>query len=197
MAKQVKSWLGVDFAPEQIENIINHYMAGPFRLVTAFLESGNDGLRRTSAEETANQVMPSFFRAMGGSLAYGKSHDTGQAMYYQAVNHYNELLRSRDINIHSREYGSNVPKREMYQTTQMQKGGFTPEQIADVLRLQRMKSQLSSLEQKATTNLRPLFQSSEDSTPLKEAFHGLAQQRERIYNGNDGIMALNYFASAR
>jgi hypothetical protein len=127
---------------------------------------------------------------MGLGIMYGKTYDTNQAMYYRAFNHYKHRIRREGLDILSKEYGSNVAKREAYQSQVLRDGGWNNDDIQDWLTLRSIQTAITSNNQKFHAEARPVFLSSEDSGPIRSMFEEHAIKQNALYE--DAVNRVNW-----
>ncbi len=193
MAKGLQQSTGFDMAPEQIKNWVKHISVGPFRLISGMLNQ--DELRTRGQRTTSYDEMGPWLSAMGGSLLYGRTYDTGRSMYYQALDNYRERIRREGIDIKDRSYGNDPEKREIYQTRVLKRAGWSTDDINDFLILMDTETKLRSNNQKFSNEVRPIWLSSDESSSIRRVFEELAVDQGNLYN--TAVNQLSFYTGAR
>lgn len=191
-AKDILKYFGADFAPEQIRSLANGLLIGPARLFKGIIE--DSPMARASRSESASQTLGPVWTALGASLLYGNTYDTGKAMFYNALDAFNRRIRKSGIEITSKEYGSDRDKKEAFLRERLPQAGFSAQDIEDYLRLDRAMADIRKYNRTSSDIIMPLWQE-EDSGPLKEALEGYARDTGAMYDA--AVNGLNFYKGIR
>lgn len=197
-AKLVHQTTGIDLAPEQVKNLSRHLNVGPVRMLTALLNEtmpNDNNLRTKGTRTTTQEELGPWLSAMGGTLLYGRTYDTGRTMYYQALDNFRSRIRNEGIKVQNDSYGSDTAKREAYQTNVLRKAGWSADDIHDFLLLMNTEKALRSSNQKFNRELRPVWLSSDSSAQVRRAFEAHATDRATLYD--NAVRQLRYYQGVR
>jgi hypothetical protein len=187
-AKDVLKYTGFDMAPEQYRSLTRGMFIGPLRVITGIME--DSPVARASRSESASQTLGPYWTALGASLLYGNTYDTGKAMFYNALDAYNRRIRRSGIEITSKEYGNDRDKKEAFLRERLPQAGFNEKDIEDYLRLDRAMADIRRYNRTSSDTIMPLWQE-DDSTGLKEALEGYARDTGAMYD--EAVNGLNFY----
>lgn len=151
-AKLMQETTGVDLAPEQYKSLVNSFFLGPLRLLSNAIETNGiyeatggligtemGDVKQRSPYPTAREELGSWLTALGMTRWYGKTGDTSQTMYYNALNEFERRAKAAGIDM--RAHGErDVQKADEARAEQMRAAGWSEYDIEDALALFHMDS---------------------------------------------------------
>lgn len=152
VAKNMLQYSKIDMAPEQWRTLFEGYAKGPIRLITELMNENN--LRAAGLDKTARQELGPALTALGATMFYGKQVNTEQMLFYDKLDRFNERVRMVGAKLTSDEYGNDKAKRYAYQYRELERVGFTPEEIKEGLALREASLDLKKASQKFGKKMR-------------------------------------------
>lgn len=186
MAKRLNSETGIDFAPEQLRYMAKSILTGPLRMVMGAVE--DEALYKGSQSMSEFRDMHPLLRGLGTSTWFGNAGKSSQILYYNAKDEYESRIRRSGVKITSPDRSVDA---RAYRQAQLEKIGFTPEEISDYMLIWETDKALRKNGMDFNKEYKDRWLAMEDSEELRTAFANLELSSGNLYDA--AVSALNYY----
>lgn len=193
LAQSIYKTTGIDMYPEQVQHLCQNLFVGPFRVLRSAFE--NDTVGRTQTQRYKDTHLDPILEALGGTLFTGYTADTGRNLYFQARDHYEQLVKKAGVKMSAKDYGEYGDRATFQRAQLLNSGRFSQQEIDDIVAIYEMEQQRAKGAPEMNKRLRNAVISASELEEVRVMFEELANTANAEYSAL--IDKLNYYRNAR
>lgn len=186
----------IDAPPEHYKHLAQSYGAGPIRALGAVFDTvtGRQSITSSNYDPDGFDELSPWLRAFGGTMYVGRTKDISRGMYYDYRRKLEEKIQQAGVKLSVPENKGQPEKAAEYRREQLEKAGFSWEEIEDYEIMRNAQSALTAVnkdfnaEYSDWTNL-------DYPDQLRAKFAEMDDTKKAIYA--DAIQNLNYYRYRR